>query len=199
MHHESKKADFIVLRSQNCSLKRIAKELNVCLRTLVDWNREFDDAIHLTRHLNADNHFHDLVEARQKDLQQVTLRQDAIDQEIARRDLGDVSTDKLIRLAILSRQEVLQTRSDVESLAESRHFIPDLLLDRARSKAELSSETENAPAPNPTSAHPVSTSAAPIPTDNPPLPVPEQPATPEQSADAESAHERRMNDADAAH
>ena len=186
MHHESKKADFIVYRSHNWSLKRISTEIGVCLRTLVQWNRELDDAIHLTRHLNADDHFQNLVEARQKDLDLINLRQNAIDKELAARDLGDIPTDKLIRLAIISREEQLQARSDTSSLAQRHHFIPDLLAFRTQTPAPKTPETADAQPQEPASVQPESTISPPEPAVTP---------NPEAAPATEPAQEQRTNDA----
>jgi hypothetical protein len=194
MHHESKKADFIVYRSRNWSLNRISNQIGVGLRTLVNWNRELDDAVHMTRHLHADVHFHNLVEARQKDLEQLTLRQDALDKELAGRDLCDVPTDKLIRLVILSREELLQARSDSVSLAKRVGFIPDLLPAPSQSESTNAPESESAQNPVPTTAPEQLDPpfGAPVPNDVPPDPAPEQ------TPSAELTQKERTNDAEPA-
>jgi len=108
MHSESKKADFITYRSLNWSIQRISEKIGVCPRTLADWNGQYKDAIANLRYLHADVHFQNLVEARQKDLQTLSRRQQVLDNELAQRDLSDIPTDKLMRLAILSREEFLE-------------------------------------------------------------------------------------------
>src|SRR5579862_3395256 len=157
MHSESKKADFITYRSLNWSIKRISEKIGVCARTLADWNGQYKDAIANLRYLHADVHFQNLVEARQKDVQLLATRQQALDNELAQRDLGDIPTDKLIRLAILSLEELLAACDHARSLVKDSSPIPDPVpwyvrdrIDRTSKTddAESLAQSENAEAPN---------------------------------------------------
>ena len=145
MHSESKKADFITYRSLNWSIQRISEKIGVCPRTLADWNGQYKDAIANLRYLHADVHFQNLVEARQKDLQTLSRRQQALDNELAQRDLSDIPTDKLMRLAILSREEFLEACNHARSLAEDQSYVPDPVPWYVRDRIGGTSKTEGAP------------------------------------------------------
>ena len=152
MHSESKKADFVTYRSMNWSIQRISEKIGVSPRTLADWNGQYKDAIANLRYLHADVHFQNLVETRQKDVQLLTTRQQALDSEIAQRDLGDIPTDKLIRLAMLSRGELLQACDHAKSLVKDESYIPDPVPWYVRERAARSSMPERKENPQPSEA-----------------------------------------------
>ncbi|SRR6266581_5390197 len=125
MHSNTKKTDFLCYRSQNWSLIRISEEIGVSRSTLVQWNSEFEYTLRVLRAVEADDLQSKLVTARQEDLARIVQRQSAIEKELATRKLDDIPTEKLLRLASLTRVEVNQARAETKKLAGKEPYIPD--------------------------------------------------------------------------
>src|SRR5438309_2052830 len=125
MHSNSKKTDFLYYRSQNWSLIRISEEIGVSRSTLVQWNREFEFTLRVLRAVEEDDLHSKLLTARQEDLTRIVKRQTAIEKELSTRKLDDIPTEKLLRLASLTRVEVNQARAETKKIAGKEPFIPD--------------------------------------------------------------------------
>jgi hypothetical protein len=125
MHPKHKKDEFLYLRSQNWSLNRISKEIDVCRTTLIEWNREFDKALRVIRSLELDELDEHILNARQQDLARLAERQSVIEKELASRTLEDLPTEKLFRLASAIREEVNQSRVETRELAADEPYISD--------------------------------------------------------------------------
>ena len=96
---------FIVLRSQGCAFARIATELNVAKSTLIRWSRKYHHRIQNLQAVETEALSEDFKISRRRCLE--TLGEDIqkIREELARRDLKDVSTARLFVLSARLRKE----------------------------------------------------------------------------------------------
>ena len=99
---------FIELRSQGWSFNRIAAELNVSKRTLINWSRKFRFELQNLRAI-------ELEALREKLIATAEMRARALAHELTRiqielqtRDLSKVSTTRLYSLAHSLRRQILQ-------------------------------------------------------------------------------------------
>jgi transposase len=103
---EELKSRFILLRAKGNSYARIAKELGVSKRTLVNWNTELEAEIAQVRSIELEalqEEFFLLKEGRIRLLGE-QLR--TIQAEISKRDLSKVKTDKLMELQLRYFEEL---------------------------------------------------------------------------------------------
>ncbi len=96
---------FIELRAQNWSFSRIAAELNVHKNTLLAWSRKHQHRIHNLRALETEALAEKFKLSRQTCLEALADDIRRIREELARRDLKDIPTARLVTLAALLRAE----------------------------------------------------------------------------------------------
>ena len=106
MHPNVTKQQFIELRAQGLSLSRIADQLHVSKRTLVGWNREHHADIDSLRALELEALHEKLLASHEQELTRLAAYQCKIDEELAKRPLEKLTTDKLFRLSLLFRREI---------------------------------------------------------------------------------------------
>lgn len=91
---------FIELRAQDWSFDRIAKELNVSKKTLISWSRDFQLEIRNLRALEIDTLQEKYALTRLNRLELFGEKFNSLKEEIKRRNLEDLSTEKLFDLLL---------------------------------------------------------------------------------------------------
>ena len=123
MHTEQKIDKFIELRARGWSLSHIATELDVCKRTLVDWNREYAQDLESFRTLERELLKEKMIASREEQLDHLHRLQKDIADELGSRRLKYIETEDLFRLSLDLRGEIERLHhlkdSDEESSSPS--------------------------------------------------------------------------------
>lgn len=127
------KERFIELRAKGWSFDKIAKETGKAKQTLIDWSKELQDEIANRKALELEALYESYYLMRENRLQTFGAMLTKIKEEVKRRDLSDVPTDKLLELLLKynsqvkeeivepiykSSQEIKEERQDRELLEE---------------------------------------------------------------------------------
>ena len=118
MHNTDTKSQFIELRAKGWSLARIAAHLNVCKRTLVDWNRQSQTEISALQAVELEALQEKILATHEQELTRLTQHLQRLEEETAKRELECVETKDLYRLCSLVRAEIRKVRLEPE-LAET--------------------------------------------------------------------------------
>ena len=133
------KERFIELRAKGYSFDRIAKELGKAKQTLIDWSKELQDEIANLKALELEALYESYYLLKENRLQTFGAMLTKIKEEIERRDLSDVPTDKLLDLLLKynsqvkeeivepiykTSQEIIEERQDRELLEELTNIQP---------------------------------------------------------------------------
>jgi len=133
------KERFIELRAKGYSFDRIAKELGKAKQTLIDWSKELQDEIANLKALELEALYESYYLLKENRLQTFGAMLTKIKEEIERRDLSDVPTDKLLDLLLKynsqvkeeivepiykTSQEIIEERQDREILEELTNIQP---------------------------------------------------------------------------
>ena len=127
------KERFIELRAKGWSFDKIAKETGKAKQTLIDWSKELQDEIANRKALELEALYESYYLLKENRLQTFGAMLTKIKEEVERRDLSDVPTDKLLDLLLKynsqvkeeivepiykSSQEIKEERQDRELLEE---------------------------------------------------------------------------------
>ena len=127
------KERFIELRAKGWSFDKIAKETGKAKQTLIDWSKELQDEIGNRKALELEALYESYYLMRENRLQTFGAMLTKIKEEVERRGLSDVPTDKLLELLLKynsqvkeeivepiykSSQEIKEERQDRELLEE---------------------------------------------------------------------------------
>lgn len=127
------KERFIELRAKGLSYDKIAKRLGKAKQTLIDWSKELQEEIANRKALELEALYEAYYLQRESRLQTLGTIIKKIKDEVKKRDLSDVSTDKLLELllkynsqvkeevidpAYRSSQELIEEKQDRELLEE---------------------------------------------------------------------------------
>src|SRR3954468_11316330 len=127
MHPQTTINQFIDLRSQGFSLARIADQLGLSKRTLIDWNREHQADITALRALELEAFHEKILASHEQELSRLAACQSKIDEELAKRSLETLPTDKLFRLSLLVRREIRSLCAAASPAGKGAfHSVPDL-------------------------------------------------------------------------
>jgi len=133
------KERFIDLRAKGWSFDKIAKELGKAKQTLIDWSKELQDEIANLKALELEALYESYYLLKENRLQTFGAMLTKIKEEIERRDLSDVPTDKLLDLLLKynsqvkeeivepiykTSQEIIEERQDREILEELTNIQP---------------------------------------------------------------------------
>ena len=133
------KERFIELRAKGWSFDKIAKELGKAKQTLIDWSKELQDEIANLKALELEALYESYYLLKENRLQTFGAMLTKIKEEIERRDLSDVPTDKLLDLLLKynsqvkeeivepiykTSQEIIEERQDREILEELTNIQP---------------------------------------------------------------------------
>lgn len=113
------KAQFIELRAKGLSYAKIAKRLKLSRNTLASWSQELEAEIASLKAMELESlqeQYFLLKEGRIRLLGE-TLK--ALQQELQKRDLSSVATDKLLDMWLKVFQELKEEQVDTRPLAES--------------------------------------------------------------------------------
>ena len=127
------KERFIDLRAKGYSFDKIAKELGKAKQTLIDWSKELQEEIANRKALELEALYENYYLLKENRIQTFGAMITKIKEEVERRDLSDVPTDKLLELLLKynsqvkeeivepiykSSQEIKEERQDRELLEE---------------------------------------------------------------------------------
>lgn len=127
------KERFIELRAKGWSFDKIAKEIGKAKQTLIDWSKELQEEIANKKALELEALYENYYLLKENRLQTFGAMITKIKEEVERRDLSDVPTDKLLELLLKynsqvkeeivepiykSSQEIKEERQDRELLEE---------------------------------------------------------------------------------
>ena len=127
------KERFIELRAQGWSFDKIAKELGKAKQTLIDWSKELQDEIANRKALELEVLYEKYYLLKESRLQTFGELLTKLREEVLKRPLSDVPTDKLLELLLKynnqvkeeivepvykSSQEIVEERLDKELLEE---------------------------------------------------------------------------------
>jgi hypothetical protein len=130
-----KKREFIELRSKNWSIQKIADSMGLSKRALVTWNKEFSAEIQLKRQLELDNLRSLVHEAEDGRMAVVRAQWEKLREEVTRRNLKMLSTDKVlghfIKLADVLKEDTSVEEQQMVELPNSpeREGLHQLLFD----------------------------------------------------------------------
>ena len=105
---------FILLRAQGVTYVRIAQELNVCKRTLINWSRRFQYEINNQRAIELEALQEQLVATREARAHALADQLRAVEDELKKRSLADVPTSRLYAMADSLRRQILRETGTVE-------------------------------------------------------------------------------------
>ncbi len=103
---------FVELRAQGWSFARIAEELHVSKAALVEWSRKFQFQIQNLRAIHNEALCEKYLLSQEARLEALGTQLRKLEEEIARRDISELPTSRLIALAATLRRDVgKETRS----------------------------------------------------------------------------------------
>lgn len=116
MKAEIKKQQFITMRIEGQSFEAIAKSLSISKSHLVEWNKEAGTrtAINEGLAIRLNDTVRTLEMGKQARLSAMLKTYKKVIEEIEKRDLSDVSTEKLIQLSVLLNQKINDQNISVE-------------------------------------------------------------------------------------
>jgi hypothetical protein len=110
MHSTDTKSQFMELRAKGWSLGRIAAQIGVSKRTLVDWNQQHHLELQLLRAVEMEALEERILASHEDELVRLATHQKAIEQELLTRRFSGLPTDKLFRLSSIVRDQILKLR-----------------------------------------------------------------------------------------
>lgn len=116
MKATAKKEQFISLRIEGKSFSEIAKALNTPKSNLIEWNKEktIRTAINEGLAIQLNDTVRNLEMNKQASFISLLKIYKKVIQELDKRDLSDVPTDKLVQLSIMLHQKVNEQNNIVE-------------------------------------------------------------------------------------
>ena len=106
MKDQETQQKFIELRTQGRTFARIAEELKVSPRTLIDWSRKFQFEIQNQRAIAAEALRERYLASREEEARQLGERLREVEAELATRKVADLSTPRLFTLAESLRRQL---------------------------------------------------------------------------------------------
>jgi len=100
------KEKFIELRAKGWSFDKIAKQLGKAKQTLIDWSKELQEEIANRKALELEVLYETYYLHRESRLQMFGAMLTKIKEEVEKRDLSDVPTDKLLDLFLKYNSQV---------------------------------------------------------------------------------------------
>lgn len=125
------KEKFIELRAKGYSFDKIAKELGKAKQTLIDWSKDLEDEIANRKALEIEAIYEKYYLLKENRLQTFGGMLTKIKDEVERRDLSDVPTDKLLDLFLKYsnqiKDEVVETKFKTSTEIKEERMDKDLL------------------------------------------------------------------------
>ena len=120
MHTNETKDQFLEMRAKGISLARIATDIQVSQRTLVEWNRQLAPDIRALRAVHLEALHEQTLASREADLTSLAKVQANVEAAITERDFSWVDSDKLVRIYLDLRHEIRDLRvADLSPLYEN--------------------------------------------------------------------------------
>ena len=116
MHSTDTKSKFLQLRAKGWSLARISKDIDVSVRTLVDWNRQHREELQILRIVELEALQEKLLATHEQELTMLTEQLRRLEQEISKRHIDIISTENLFRLAAATRAQIRKLTIPTQSL-----------------------------------------------------------------------------------
>jgi lambda repressor-like predicted transcriptional regulator len=110
MHSTDTKSQFLELRAKGWSLSRIATQIGVSKRTLVDWNQQHASELEALRAVELEAIEERILASHEEEITRLAAHQKAIEQELLGRPYAGLPTDKLFRLSALVRDQIEKIR-----------------------------------------------------------------------------------------
>ena len=118
-------ARFIQLRAQSWTYDRISTELNVSKPTLIQWSRQHQFIIQNLRTVETEALAEKCFAGRQQRWQQIARDLGRVETELAKRDLTDIPTARLLGLSARLRAEASREVGDLHFSTAVRHIPPE--------------------------------------------------------------------------
>jgi hypothetical protein len=117
-------ARFIQLRAANWTFDRISTELKVSKPTLIEWSRVHQFSIQNLRAIETEALAAKCFKSQQQRWEQIGAELRRVEEELAKRDLSDVPTSRLLGLSAKLRAEAAREAAPIRLSAPVR-AIPD--------------------------------------------------------------------------
>ena len=117
------KERFIELRAKGYSFDKIAKELGKAKQTLIDWSKDLQDEIANRKALELEALYEKYYLLKESRLETFGGMLTKIKDEVERRDLSDVPTDKLLDLFLKYNSQVKEEVVEHKALHTSLLYI----------------------------------------------------------------------------
>jgi len=114
MKDQETKNRFIELRAKGLSFDKISKELKVSKQTLIDWSRDLQEEITNLKAIELEALQEKYFLTKEKRIELFGERLKAIAEELDKRDLKDVSTEKLIELLLRYHRTLIDEFTPLE-------------------------------------------------------------------------------------
>ena len=113
MHDLTIQQRFVELRGQSWTFSRIATELNVSKKTLIDWSRKYQFEVQNARAVEMEALREELLTSQEVRLRTLGEQLRRIEEELKTRSLAEVSTGKLFSLADAVRQRIVRETGEI--------------------------------------------------------------------------------------
>ena len=113
MHDAETQQKFVGLRAQGRSFSRIATELNVARRTLIDWSRKFQFEIQNQRAIELEALQERYLATREERLARLGGQLAEVEAELKQRNVAELSTPRLFTLAESLRRQIQRETGEV--------------------------------------------------------------------------------------
>jgi transposase len=128
------KQEFIQLRAKGLSFDKIAKELKMAKQTLIDWSKEFEEEIANLKALELEALQEQYFLMKQDRLKNFGNTLNKLREEVEKRNLKDLPTDKLLELYLKYNNQVkeeiidpaFKSSQDIREEQEEREALGDL-------------------------------------------------------------------------
>lgn len=132
MHDVQMQQRFVQLRSQGWSFARIATELGVAKQTLINWSRKFRFEVQNARAIELEALQEQLISTRETRARKLAEQLRAIEGELAKRDLSEVSTGRLYALAASLRSQIAKELGQAQFSSPVRDIPNDEYCEQAQ-------------------------------------------------------------------
>ena len=128
------KQEFIQLRAKGLSFDKIAKELKMAKQTLIDWSKEFEEEIANLKALELEALQEQYFLMKQDRLKNFGNTLNKLREEVEKRNLKDLPTDKLLELYLKYNNQVkeeiidpaFKSSQDIREEQEEREALGEL-------------------------------------------------------------------------
>ncbi len=94
------KEQFITLRARGLSLEKISKQIGKCRQTLSNWNSDLQEEIANSKAIELEALFEECLLTKEHRVKELSKLMSKINEELEKRDLSQISDDKLIDLKL---------------------------------------------------------------------------------------------------